>query len=317
MREGKAPAFFAQAWSKLRRFWLVAARPGYVRKSLELREGECRQCGYCCSIAFRCPQYTGDSCAIHGRHYRQCKAFPIDRRDAELIRRLGGECGYSFKSGVPRALPISPHGLSLILASMLVCGVAGVLSAPFIGWWALLFALPAAFVVFFFRDPERFGEESGPDVLLAPADGTVVAIREAPMPISGEPAVMMDIFLSILNVHVNRAPAGGEVVACAYERGKFLNALRGKAGQENENNTLAIACDSGRRVEVKQISGAIARRIVCTVAEGRRVEAGERFGMIRFGSRTQLFAPADSGFEPAVGVGDAVRAGRTLMGRFR
>ena len=301
----------------MRRFWLVTARAGYVRKNLELREGECRQCGRCCAIAFRCPQYTGDSCAIHGSHYRQCIAFPIDRRDTELIRRLGGECAYSFKSGIPRAFPVSTHGLSPVLVSALACGVAAALGAPFVGWWVLLFVLGPAFVVFFFRDPERFGDQNGPDVLLAPADGRVVAIREAPMPISGEPAVMVDIFLSILNVHINRAPAAGEVVALHYERGKFLNALKDKAGRENESNTLAIACDSGRRVEVKQISGAIARRIVCTAAEGRRVVAGERFGMIRFGSRTQLFAPADSGFEPAVGLGDAVRAGRTVMGRFR
>jgi len=291
------------------------ARPGYVRRSLALRSGECRRCGRCCSIAFRCPHYE-DGCAIHGRHYRQCKAFPIDRRDTELISRLGGRCGYTFEGPVPRSFPISPHGLSVIAPVLVVSGLAAAVTAPFLGWWAALFAAPAVSVALFFRDPERFAPENGPDVLLAPADGRIVGTGEGRMPVSGEPAHVVDIFLSIFNVHVNRAPAGGRVVETLYAPGRFLNAMRAAAGEENESNTLAIACEAGPRIEVKQISGAIARRIVCTAAEGDRLEPGERFGMIKFGSRTQLFVPMDAPFEAAVGPGDRVKAGVTVVGRF-
>jgi phosphatidylserine decarboxylase len=292
----------------------VKFRPKYVTRSLALREGECARCGRCCAIAFRCPSFTDDGCKIHGRHYEQCKAFPIDARDTLLIERMGGECGFRFRSGVPASFPVTRHGAAPIAIAAFICGFAALVAAFFIHWWALLFFAPAAFVVSFFRNPERFPADSAPNAVLSPADGKVVAIAESTMPVSGESAVMVDIFLSIFNVHMNRAPSAGSVSAIKYEKGAFLNALRADAGSENENNTIAIETDSGVHVEVKQISGAIARRIVCTTREGARIEAGERFGMIKFGSRTQLFLPAGGAFRETAKVGDTVRAGETVLG---
>ncbi len=315
VRQERIAGLVLQTWSKARRFWLVRARPGYVRKNLALRVGQCRRCDRCCSIAFRCYNYNG-GCSIHGAHYRQCKAFPIDRRDTELIRKLGVECGYSFRTGVPQFSPVSLHGLPIVVACLGACGLAAAITAAFISWWAFLFALPVAFVVYFFRDPERFPDQIGTEVLLAPADGKVVSVGQGSMPISGKPAYVIDIFLSIFNVHVNRSPVAGQVLAKKYKAGRFLNAIKSSAAEENESNTLAIGSDYGPRIEVTQVSGAIARRIVCTADEGERLEAGERFGMIRFGSRTRLFIPLDVPFEATVQIGQKVKGGSTVLGRF-
>ena len=179
---------------------------------------------------------------------------------------------------------------------------------------AIVGAAFALFCLYFFRDPERVAPDR-PDVLLAPADGLVTEIAAAvPPPELGlGPAPMRRIatFLSVLDVHVNRAPASGIVRRVAYRPGRFLNASLDKASDENERNAIAIALGGGATIAVVQIAGLIARRIVCQVAEGDAVTAGGRFGLIRFGSRTDLYVP--DGATILVSVGQTMIGGETVM----
>jgi phosphatidylserine decarboxylase len=176
----------------------------------------------------------------------------------------------------------------------------------------------AAFVLYFFRDPHR-EPPAGAENILAPADGRVVEIAEVhEREFLGEPAVKVGIFLSLFDVHINRSPCGGEVEYLRYERGKFFNALRRKAARHNENNAIGIADGgAGRRVLVRQIAGRVARRIVCACAVGQEVSPGEKIGMIKFGSRTELYVPLSQLGELHVTLGEKVRAGESVLGRFR
>jgi phosphatidylserine decarboxylase len=180
------------------------------------------------------------------------------------------------------------------------------------------FVALAAFVLYFFRDPQR-KPPAGAEKILAPADGRVVEIAEVEeREFLGEPAVKVGIFLSLFDVHINRAPCGGEVEYLRYERGRFFNALRRKAARHNENNAIGIAdSSSGRRVLVRQIAGRVARRIVCACTVGQEVSAGERIGMIKFGSRTELYVPLSQLGELHVTLGAKVRAGESVLGTFR
>lgn len=186
--------------------------------------------------------------------------------------------------------------------------VVGVLLSFFLTPYAgLPFYALAAFCLYFFRDPER-NIPSG-DVLVSPADGKVVAVRQLD---SGE--VRVSIFLNIFNVHVNRTPIGGRVSAVQYQKGKFLVASHEAASQENEQNTLIIEGiieGQGTRVVCRQIAGLIARRIVCFKRPGDTVAAGERIGYIKFGSRTDvIFGPE---WSARVKVGDKVAGGSTVL----
>lgn len=181
-----------------------------------------------------------------------------------------------------------------------------------------LFSLPALalfwFVAFFFRDPERRASVS-PDAILSPADGRVLEIGEVDEPdfLEGR-ALRVGIFLSLLDVHINRSPIGGRVSYRKYQRGGFHPAFRPEAGVENERNAIGIQGDLGKALIV-QVAGVLARRIVCWVSEDDQVEAGQRIGMIRFGSRTDLFLPkARAGL--LVRSGDRVKAGKTIVGRW-
>jgi len=168
--------------------------------------------------------------------------------------------------------------------------------------------VPAALGIFslwFFRDPER-AIPDGPGVVVSPADGTVVAVTEEPE----GPSVA--IFLSVFNVHVNRSPIGGRVTGVSYREGRFLAAFDERAGEMNERSEILIEGDEGA-VRVRQIAGVLARRIICKVRPGDRLEAGQRFGLIRFGSRTDLRLPAGSSV--LVRVGDKVRGGSSVIGR--
>ena len=226
---------------------------------------------------------------------------------------MGGECGFSFKAEVQHTVPISRHGFKAIALTTVACAVIAGLTAPLFGWGGLLFMLGIVPVAAFFRDPERYAEDNRENAILAPADGRIVAVEEATMPVSGRKAMMVDIFLSVFNVHINRAPLDGTVSDIQYKKGKFLNALKYKAGSENENNVIALESPEGRHVEVKQISGAIARRIVCSASSGDEVFAGQRIGMIKFGSRTQLFVPADRNVSFCIKAGDKVKAGESVL----
>jgi phosphatidylserine decarboxylase len=204
---------------------------------------------------------------------------------------------------------IAPESRPFLLAAVALTVVAWALG----GWpWAVAPALGLLFTVYFFRDPRR-DSPVGTGLVLSPADGRVVDLREVDdLRFPGGRARRLSIFLSIFDVHVNRAPASGAVQQVVYSRGRFRAAFHGKASEENERNRIDLDTPDGP-LAVTQIAGAIARRIVCDVAPGDRLAAGERFGMIRFGSRVDLFLPLDA--TPAVGKGDRVRAAATVLAR--
>lgn len=187
--------------------------------------------------------------------------------------------------------------------------------AGFLAWagWikvGLLFGAVAVFMACFFRDPER-AVPAIPGAILAPADGRVVDVRAGvDDPFIGA-AQAMSIFLSPLDVHINRSPLAGLVVDVAYRPGAKVAAYRRDASDRNERTTIAIQGEAGR-VVVRQIAGVLARRIVCRVRPGDKLAAGERFGLIKFGSRTDLIVPA--AVRLRVRQGDRVRAGETVVG---
>lgn len=182
-------------------------------------------------------------------------------------------------------------------------------------WLAAAFAVLLVFLVSFFRDPTR-AVPDGEKLLVAPADGRVTHVEECTDDTLGCAVTRVSIFLSILNVHVNRAPCAGRVETVTYREGMYLNAMRAESAHRNESNTIVLEAVEapGLRVLVKQISGAIARRIVCTCAAGTELARGERVGMIKFGSRTDLCVPADGLAEVRVKVGDHVCGGKTVIG---
>jgi len=202
---------------------------------------------------------------------------------------------------------LDPAGLPFIAGALLVALVSGALVA-----WVLAipFVLLGAFFAFFFRDPER-AAPSDPDVVLSPADGRVLvagpAIREAAPP--GE-WNQVSIFLSPVDVHVNRIPVSGRVTRVSYIPGRFLPAYRHDAGNTNERSEIWID-HAGQHVVARQIVGILARRVVCRVASGADVRAGDRFGIMKFGSRMDVFVPPASTI--TVKVGDVVRGGETVI----
>ena len=179
--------------------------------------------------------------------------------------------------------------------------------------FSLVVAVLTLFTTFFFRDPHRSGSnESG--ILVAPADGKIVAIDTLDNhPCVGGSAVKVSIFLSIFDVHVNRVPATGTVDFVRYNPGRFLAAFKDKASELNEQTEIGMTTASGHKIVFKQIAGLIARRIVCHLNEGDSVTAGDRFGMIRFGSRADLIVPAETKLK--VSRGDHVAGGETVIGR--
>ena len=178
--------------------------------------------------------------------------------------------------------------------------------------FSLLAAALTMFVVFFFRDPERTITPP-PEAVVSPADGKILAIEEMlNHPYAGARAVKVSIFLSIFDVHVNRVPVSGVVEYVNYNRGKFFAAFQKKASELNEQTEIGMTDNTGRRVVVRQIAGFIARRIVCHLKVGDRVTVGDRFGMIRFGSRTELILPSGTRIEGRPG--DHVRGGSSIIG---
>jgi phosphatidylserine decarboxylase len=205
-----------------------------------------------------------------------------------------------------------PHkaGYPFILGGIVVAIIGLIVWDP-LAWLGLAFTL---FCLYFFRDPERVVPPRR-DVFLAPADGLVVKVDAASPPpeldLGPEPRPRVAIFLSVLDVHVNRIPFTGTITRIAYHAGKFLNAADDKASDENERNALSILLPSGQTIAVVQIAGLIARRILCDVVPGEAVTAGARFGIIRFGSRTDLYLPA--GTLPLVAVGQRMIGGETVI----
>jgi len=182
-----------------------------------------------------------------------------------------------------------------------------------LGWVGLLLS---AWCIYFFRDPDRIiPEEDG--VLVSPADGTVCAVSHAKPPaelnMGDEPRTRISIFLSVFNVHVNRTPAAGEITGATYVPGKYLNAAAAEAGDVNERQLVRMTTVDGKDIAFTQVAGLIARRIICDISEGQTVERGSRFGLIRFGSRTDIYL--DKSQEAAVKVGQTMIGGETIIAR--
>lgn len=212
-------------------------------------------------------------------------------------------------------LPIAAEGRVFVMVplsgAVLALGAGRIAGIEALAWVGGALLLGGGFCAFFFRDPERRTPDDR-DVLLAPADGRVTEVGPAG---EGEPGIQrVSIFLSLFDVHVNRAPTGGHVVAVRYREGAFRAAFRKDAAQDNERNELELRTERGL-VRVRQIAGVVARRIVCRARVGDRLDAGERFGLIRFGSRTDLLVPP--GVSLRVRRGDRVRGGVTVLGKWQ
>ncbi len=206
--------------------------------------------------------------------------------------------------------PPHPAGRPFILAGIVVIAL-GLAVGMWLSWLGVIFTL---FCLYFFRDPERVAP-GRPGAMLAPADGRVVSVAPAVPPaelgLGPAPRWRVGIFLSVLDVHVNRVPADGTVTRIAYRHGAFVNAAADKASEDNERNAIAIRLPDGREIAVVQIAGLIARRILCDIREGDAVQAGARFGIIRFGSRTDLYLPED--VRPLVAEGQTMIGGETVV----
>jgi phosphatidylserine decarboxylase len=208
-----------------------------------------------------------------------------------------------------RGWPIAREGVPFL----------AVAAVPAVAAWALgwtvvgaLFGAAALFTGWFFRNPSRRVPD-GPNLIVSPGDGRVLAVMEEEEPrFLKARAVRVSIFLSPLNVHINRTPCEGLVKAISYSPGKFLVASRTEATLQNEQTAMLIETDAGCRILCVQVAGYVARRIVCWLSEGERVERGERYGLIRFGSRMDLYVPA--GTQVRVKAGDRVTGGETIIG---
>jgi phosphatidylserine decarboxylase len=224
-------------------------------------------------------------------------------------------------------IPLTKYGLPqviiyplAIVAVMIVYLLIALRYLPDWAVWAFELVLLAVLTwsLSFFRDPAR-QVPSDDRLLLAPADGTIRDIETVDeTQFIGGPALRIGIFLSIFNVHINRSPCDAKVEKITYHRGKFLNAMSPLAGKVNESNDVAMVRTKrpNDRLLVRQISGAVARRIVCATRVGQQLGAGEPFGMIKFGSRTELYVPAGEYTECAVRIGDKVKAGITPLVRY-
>ncbi|MBI3726243.1 phosphatidylserine decarboxylase family protein [bacterium] len=219
-------------------------------------------------------------------------------------------------------LPIATYGrrdcfgtvLRLVLVGAICAWGARALEAPLLYSGTALAGLVAAFWTSFYRDFER-KVPGGEGLVVAPADGRITDIALVDeKEFLGGAALRIGIFLSPLNVHVNRSPAQGTVERVVHKPGKMLKAYDPRSADENESTLLGLSLDGGGKLAVRQVTGALARRIVCAASPGDRLARGERYGMIKLGSRTELLVPEGAGFSCAVKVGDMVRGGSTVLG---
>ncbi len=280
------------AWGVLRRRYLRRYCPGYVERMRRLRRGD----------TAGCPHEVLDPRDLK-YHRNQCRCV-WDETDDPF--------GWRGRLGLARWGLAELQLLGYPLALVAVATAAR-------GWWVWpLPALLAGLLVYFFRDPaRRIPREAG--VVVAPADGKIVEItRLAHDEYLAAPAIRIGIFLSIFDVHINRAPVRARVVGLRYQPGKFLNALRPASTVENESMWIALEEDEPphRRFAVRQISGQIARRIVCDLAPAQLVERGEKFGMIKLGSRTELILAESDDLRIEVALRQRVKAGATVVARY-
>jgi len=280
-------------WGRCRRWYLKTFRRGYVRRMAELRHGvtegtpheilDPRDLKYCCNL-----------CTAHW-----------DSADDPFAWR--------------EKLPFARWGLAelQLMGWPLLAATLGLLwLGSFWAWLAIVPAVNFGLIVYFFRDPHR-KIPSDPNVIVAPADGTIAEITELDhYDFLDGPAIRIGIFLSIFNVHINRSPREATVVEMFYKPGEFLNALNPESALRNEFLWIGLEEPSGRRFAVRAISGLIARRIVCVLKPGQTVQRGEKFGMIKLGSRTELILPRDS-VEIDIEVGQKIKAGSTIMAHYK
>ena len=209
-------------------------------------------------------------------------------------------------------VPIHPEGHKFIIAFFAVSLILGFLWMPLF-WVGMVLT---AWCAYFFRDPERSVPQED-DYAISPADGTVslvaMTVPPAELALSVEPMLKVSIFMNVFNCHVNRTPMRGTVEHVVYREGQFLNADLDKASEDNERNGLVIDTAHGR-IGVVQVAGLVARRIVCWVTPTMHVDAGQRIGLIRFGSRLDVYLP--EGFTPRVTVGQTAIAGETVLAEF-
>ncbi|WP_341817295.1 phosphatidylserine decarboxylase [Wolbachia endosymbiont (group A) of Agelastica alni] len=206
---------------------------------------------------------------------------------------------------------INREGYSFIVVSFIVTCIAFSISWGF----GVTCLFPTLLCTYFFRDPAR-AVPNNKDLILSPADGVISKIEEVNYPLPAENGeekkfTLVSIFLSVLNVHVNRIPISGTIKEMSYKKGKFVSAMSNRSSNENEKQVIVIEYEKGKEIIVEQIAGLIARRIVCNLGVSQNVKAGERFGIIRFGSRVNIYVPAD--IEVRVSEGQTVIGGETII----
>lgn len=277
------------AWGEWRRRYLKLFRPRYVRRMRELRQGD----------PSGCPHEV------------------LDPRDLKYFRNQGN-CRWPAEYDQfawRERLPFARWGLAELQIFAYPLLAATVVLALTAWYLAPLPAIGLGLVVYFFRDPRR-NVPPAPGLVVSPADGRIAEITQVEHDeFIGGPAVRIGIFLSIFNVHINRLPCSARVLQLRYSPGEYLNALRPESALRNEN--MWIGCESTEppqyRFAVRQIAGAIARRIVCDLRPGESLDRGHKFGMIKLGSRTELILPADDRLQIETTVGMRVQAGATVL----
>ena len=283
------------AWGQWRRWYLKQFRPNYVRRMAELRRGDVRGAPHEI-LDPRDLKYCCNQCTAHWA----AEDNPFLWREYLPIARWG-----------LAELQIMGWPLLAVILTLVRWG----------GAWAVLAIGPAVLlglIVYFFRDPHRWIPDD-PTAIVSPADGTIAEISELDhYEFFDGPAVRIGIFLSIFNVHVNRAPRAARVVSMHYKPGEFLDARNPESALRNEYMWIGLEeCDDPcRKLAVRAISGLIARRIVCILRPGQEVQRGEKFGMIKLGSRTELILPRDA-VDVTTLVGAQVEAGTSVLARYR
>lgn len=291
------------AWGRIRRAWLKTFRRGYVKKMEASRRGDA----------------NAAPCEV------------LDPRDLKYYRNQPGywwkpeDDPFRWRDNIPFArwglAELFVFSLLFFGGAGLACWLVAALGLGSLGQTighttAAILTVLGILIVWFFRDPPRT-VPADPGLVVSPADGKVVEITEVEDDFVG-PAIQIGIFLSIFNVHINRMPAAGRVIGLRYRPGKYLNALRPESARENEQ--LAVRMEQNepphRPMIVRQITGAIARRIVNDLKPGDELPAGAKFGMIKLGSRTELLLPREPGLEVLVRPGDRVKAGSSIVARY-
>lgn len=292
-------------WGRWRRFWLKTFRRGYVQKMQSTRKGD----------------------------FNPCPHEVLDPRDLKYYENQGGyywdeqDDPFAYRS----RLPFAREGLAelIVLSTLFFGGMAGlaglILSTQVSGilaiiGWLLVFTLFlfGLEIVWFFRNPRRM-IPAGEGVVVSPADGTFDTIEEIEHhEYIGGPAIEIGIFLSIFNVHINRMPVAGKIIKLTYRPGKCLNALRPESTRENERLEIYLQTPTPtlRPMLVQQITGAIARRIVCRLKPGDELPKGAQFGMIKLGSRTVIVFPKEAGLEILAKPGDKLKAGSSILAKY-